>query len=256
MRKIAICNQKGGSSKTVTTINLGAALAKRGKTVLLVDLDPQSNTTIGIGIERYNLNCSIYDVLSNGMALDDIVLQTYLENLYLAPANLDLSSAERELIGTPLQNMALNKAISESNINGYDFILIDCPPSLGILTVNALMACSEVLIPIDMSPFALEGIAQLLDTIDLIKELEHQVEITGVLATKYDVRNNISKEILSLTKQHFQDKVFSTKIRINTKINSACGEGMSVIDYAPKSRGSFDYFSLCEEVMNNERPTA
>lgn len=106
-----------------------------------------------------------------------------------------------------------------------------------------------------MSPFALEGIAQLLDTIDLIKELEHQVEITGVLATKYDVRNNISKEVFSLTKRHFKDKVFSTKIRINTKINSACGEGMSVIDYAPKSRGSFDYFSLCEEVMKNERPT-
>lgn len=254
MRQIAICNQKGGSSKTVTTINLAASLAKKGKIVLIIDLDPQSNATIGVGVERYNLEYSVYDALLGEKGLDDVVLETYLKNLYIAPANLDLASLERELIGTPLQNLALKKSLKKQS-SFYDYLLVDCPPSLGILTVNALMACSEVIIPMDMSPFALEGIAQLLDTIDLIKELEHQVEITGVLATKYDLRNNISKEVFSLTKQHFQEKVFSTKIRINTKINEATGVGKSVIDYAPSSRGAFDYTSLAWEVMKNERST-
>ncbi len=249
-RIIAITNQKGGVGKTTTSINLGASLASLGKKVLLVDIDPQGNTTSGIGINKADVNNCIYDVLINDLHPKDVILESNTPNLYILPATIQLAGAEIELVPTVSREVRLKKSLSLIK-NMYDYILIDCPPSLGLLTINSLTASDSVLIPIQCEFYALEGLSQLLNTVRLVqKHLNTSLQIEGVLLTMFDARTNLGIQVIEEVKKYFQNKVYQTIIPRNVRLSEAPSYGKSIISYDPKSKGAEVYIELAKEVIS------
>lgn len=248
---IAIANQKGGVGKTTSAVNLGACLATLGKKVLLIDIDPQGNTTSGIGINKADVHYCIYDVLINEVHPQEAILPTNIEGLSILPATIQLAGAEIELVPTISREIRLKKALQLVRDN-YDYLLIDCPPSLGILTINSLTAADSVLIPIQCEYYALEGLSQLLNTIRLVqKHLNTKLLIEGVLLTMLDARTNLGLQVIEEVKKYFQDKVYSTIIPRNVRLSEAPSHGQSIISYDPKSRGAEVYLDLAKEVIAN-----
>jgi chromosome partitioning protein len=251
-KTIAIANQKGGVGKTTSSVNLGASLATLGKKVLLIDIDPQGNTTSGIGINKADVEYCIYDVLINDINPSETVLSTDVEGLSIIPATIQLAGAEIELVPTISREIRLKKAIQIIK-DQYDYILIDCPPSLGILTINSLTAADSVLIPIQCEYYALEGLSQLLNTIRLVqKHLNTNLLIEGVLLTMLDARTNLGLQVIEEVKKYFQDKVYQTVIPRNVRLSEAPSHGKSIITYDPKSRGAEVYLDLAKEVIQND----
>lgn len=250
-KTIAIANQKGGVGKTTSSVNLGASLATLGKKVLLLDIDPQGNTTSGIGINKADVKYCIYDVLINDISPSDAVLETDVEGLFIIPATIQLAGAEIELVPTISREIRLKRSLQIIK-DQYDYILIDCPPSLGILTINSLTAADSVLIPIQCEYYALEGLSQLLNTIRLVqKHLNTNLLIEGVLLTMLDARTNLGIQVIEEVKKYFQDKVYQTIIPRNVRLSEAPSHGKSIITYDPKSRGAEVYLDLAKEVIKN-----
>lgn len=248
---IAIANQKGGVGKTTSAVNLGAGLATLGKKVLLIDIDPQGNTTSGIGINKADVHYCIYDVLINEVHPKEAILPTNIEGLFVLPATIQLAGAEIELVPTISREIRLKKALQLVK-DEYDYLLIDCPPSLGILTINSLTAADSVIIPIQCEYYALEGLSQLLNTIRLVqKHLNKNLIIEGVLLTMLDARTNLGFQVIEEVKKYFQDKVYSTIIPRNIRLSEAPSHGQSIISYDPKSRGAEVYLDLAKEVIAN-----
>lgn len=247
-RVIAIINQKGGSGKTTTAVNLGAYLARLCKTVLLIDLDPQANSTIHLGLKPHEVEMSIYDIMMDEKSFSDIILGTGIENLYIAPANINLSGVEIELAGIVGREMFLKDA-SEEIKNDYDYILIDCPPSLGLLTINALTLAKELIIPVQTEFFALEGMGKLFQTVEVVKKrLNRDLKVTGIVPTMFDTRTNMSREVIEKIKEYFGDKVYKTIIRKNVRLAEASSHGKPIVLYDPHSAGAQDYEALSKEV--------
>lgn len=252
-RIIAIANQKGGCGKTTTAVNLSSALTHLKRKVLLIDLDPQGNASIHLGIKIYELPTSMYDVLIDpDKVIKSIIMPSFIKGLDIAPANIELSGAEVELVSVIGRESALKDSMKEID-KEYDYIMIDCPPSLGLLTLNALTTAKEVIIPVQTEYFALEGMKKLLKTIDVVtKRLNHELRITGILPTMYDARTNLSEAISNKIKEHFKDKVYQTKIRKNVRLAEAPSFGVTIEKYAPDSFGTQDYHKLAKEVINYE----
>ncbi len=251
-KTIAIANQKGGVGKTTTSVNLSASLASLGKKVLLVDIDPQGNTTSGIGIDKADVTYCIYDVLINDVHPNDAMIQTKLPNLSIIPATIQLAGAEIELVPTISREHKLKKALQLVQ-KQFDYIIIDCPPSLGILTLNSLTASDSVLIPIQCEYYALEGLTQLLNTIRLVqKHLNSMLKIEGVLLTMYDARTNLGIQVIEDVKKYFQKKVYKSIIPRNVRLSEAPSHGESIITYDPRSRGAEVYMELAKEVVSYE----
>jgi chromosome partitioning protein len=247
---IAMCNQKGGVGKTTTTINLGAALAETGRTVLLVDLDPQGSLTVGLGVNPHVLETSVYDLLvRRGTPAGDIITRTSVLGLDLLPSNIDLSAAEVQLVSEVAREQTLSRVLRRVRAD-YDVILIDCAPSLGLLTVNALTAADRVLIPLECEFFALRGVALLKDTIDKVQErLNPDLEIVGILGTMYDSRTLHSREVLERVVQGFGETVFHTVIRRTIKFPETTAAGEPITSYASSSAGAEAYRQLAREVL-------
>ncbi len=248
---ISIANQKGGVGKTTTSVNLGACLAYIGKKVLLVDIDPQGNATSGAGIDKGEVQQCIYDVLVDDVDIKDVIKPTEVERLYSVPATIQLAGAEIELVPTISREVRLKRAL-ETIKEEYDFIIIDCPPSLGLLTINALTASDAVLIPVQCEYYALEGLSQLLNTVRLVqKHLNHDLMIDGVLLTMLDARTNLGIQVIDEVKKYFQDKVYRTIIPRNVRLSEAPSHGEPIIIYDSKSRGAEVYLDLAKEVVVN-----
>lgn len=246
---IAICNQKGGVAKTTTAINLSAYLAISNRKTLLVDLDPQSNATSGIGIDKHSITSSIYNVLHEHTSLESIIKNTQIENLDLVPSGLDLTGAEVELVNAMSREYRLKKSVDKIK-DRYDFIIIDCPPSLGLLTVNALTSAGSVIIPIQCEYYALEGLSQLTGTITLIRDnLNNELEIEGVLLTMADYRTNLTKEVIEEVKKFFGEKVYKTVIPRSIKLTEAPGFGKPIVLYDKNSIGAAAYQNLKNEII-------
>lgn len=249
---IAIANQKGGVGKTTTSVNLGAGLAKLGKRVLLVDIDPQGNTTSGVGVNKADVANCIYDILINEVHPKDAIMETQIEGLHIIPATIQLAGAEIELVPTISRELKLKKALHQVKVN-YDYILIDCPPSLGILTINSLTAADSVIIPIQCEYYALEGLSQLLNTVRLVqKNLNTHLQIEGVLLTMLDARTNLGIQVIEEVKKYFQEKVYRTIIPRNIRLSEAPSHGQSIITYDPRSKGAEVYLELAKEVVSYE----
>ena len=250
-RMIAIANQKGGVGKTTTSINLSACLAYLGKKVLLIDIDPQGNASSGIGVAKGELETCIYDVLIDDEPVENVVIQSKVENLYVLPATISLAGAEIELVSTISRELRLKNAL-ESIKEKYDFIIIDCPPSLGLLTINALTASDAIIIPVQCEYYALEGLSQLLSTVRLVqKHLNKNLMIDGVLLTMLDARTNLGLQVIEEVKKYFQDKVYKTVVPRNVRLSEAPSHGESIIQYDAKSRGAEVYLELAREVIKN-----
>ena len=248
---IAITNQKGGVGKTTTSVNLSACIANSGKKVLLIDMDPQGNASSGLGIDKDSLELCIYDVLINGMTMNDVIVPTALKKLKIAPASIDLAGAGVELVNLPKREHILKKALKEIR-DDYDFIFIDCPPSLDLLTLNALTAADGVLIPIQSEFYALEGVRQLINTVNLVKKsLNEKLEIEGVLLTMFDGRTNLSIQVADEVKKFFTTKVYKTIIPRNVRLSEAPSYGEPIIIYDPRSKGAEVYMKLAKEVIKN-----
>ncbi|WP_258361122.1 ParA family protein [Moorella sulfitireducens] len=248
---IAIANQKGGVGKTTTAVNLSAFLAQEGKQVLLVDIDPQGNATSGLGIDRLHIEHCVYDVIINSVPIASIIIKTGVPHLDLVPATIELAGAEVELVTAIAREQKLKKALQDVK-NNYDYIIIDCPPSLGLLTVNALTAAEGVLIPIQCEYYALEGLGQLLNTIQLVnRHLNSRLKIEGVVLTMFDPRTNLSMQVVDEVKNHFSAKVFKSIIPRNVRLSEAPSYGQPISIYDPRSRGAEAYKELALEVMNN-----
>ena len=248
-RIITIFNQKGGVGKTTTVINLAAALGKLDQKILVIDIDPQGNATSGLGVDKLSLNLSTYDALINGVNLEKIILETSAENVDILPSNVDLAGAEIELIEIDERELRLKKSI-ESIQDKYDYIFIDCPPSLGLLSINGLSASHSVLIPIQCEYYALEGVSQLMDTIILVKKgLNPDLEIEGVVLSMFDGRTNLSIQVVDEVKKYFKGKVYTSIIPRNVRLAEAPSYGLSIIDYDPKSKGAEAYMELAEEFL-------
>lgn len=246
---ISICNQKGGVGKTTTAINLATYLAFSGKNVLLIDIDPQGNATSGLGINKHELKQSIYDVLIDDQDPKSIIINTQIENLSLLPSTLSLTGAEVELVGTIGREYKLKKAISPM-LDCYDFILIDCPPSLGLLTVNSMAASNSVLIPIQCEYYALEGLSQLSHTVSLVRDsINQSLTIEGVLLTMANYRTNLTNEVIREVKDFFKDKVYNTIIPRNIKLTEAPGFGKPIMLYDRNSVGAQKYKEFTEELL-------
>lgn len=246
---IAICNQKGGVGKTTTSINLSAYLAMSGKKILLIDIDPQGNATSGLGINKHNIKQSVYDLIIDEIDPKPIVISAGIENLSLIPSTLSLTGAEVELVGIMGREYRLKKALS-AILNDFDFILIDCPPSLGLLTVNALAAADSVLIPIQCEFYALEGLSQLVNTINLVKEnINASLVIEGVLLTMADFRTNLTNEVISEVRGFFKGRVYNTIIPRNIKLTEAPGFGKPIALYDKNSLGAQKYQEFADEML-------
>lgn len=249
-RTIAVTNQKGGVGKTTTAVNLSAALALHGKSVLLLDIDPQGNSTSGVGIDKKNVSDCMYDSLINEVSLEDIIIDTDIQRLKIAPATIDLAGAEIELVPTISREVRLRNLLNDMNTN-FDYIFVDCPPSLGLLTVNALTAADTTLIPIQCEYYALEGLGQLLNTIKLVQNhLNTGLAIEGVLLTMYDQRTNLSAQVSEEVRDYFGEKVYQTVIPRNVRLSEAPSHGQPILLYDKNSKGSQVYLSLAEEVID------
>jgi chromosome partitioning protein len=247
-----ITNQKGGVGKTTTAINLSAGMATQGKKVLLIDIDPQGNATSGLGIDKNNLNQCVYDVLIERVKIEEAVVPTAVDRLEMIPATIKLAGGEVELVPLPAREMRLLRAV-EPIKSKYDFIIIDCPPSLGLLTVNALTAANEVLVPIQCEFYALEGLTQLLNSLNLVQHyLNPTLALRGIVLTMYDGRTNFSEEVAQEVRKHFDKKVFNSVIPRNIKLAEAPSHGKPIIFYAPDSPGACAYLNLAKEVIGNE----
>ena len=253
-KAIAIFNQKGGVGKTTTNINLGAGLASKGKRVLMVDIDPQGNTTSGIGIRKKSLELTLYDVLiDDEVNINDVILPTRTENLFILPASVDLAGAEVELASLEGREGRLKKAI-DSVRDEYDYILVDCPPSLGILTINSLTAVDSVLIPIQCEFYALEGVSQLISTIDLVKKnLNKNLYIEGVILSMFDGRTNLSQQVVAEVKNFFGDTMYDTIIPRNVRLAEAPSYGVPIITYDPSALGAKAYEKFTKEFLKREK---
>lgn len=248
---IAVANQKGGVGKTTTTVNLGASLAYAGKKILLIDMDAQGNATSGLGIRKGEVDKDIYDVLINEVPLEDVILPTSRENLSIVPATIQLAGAEVELTSLMARETRLKSAI-ETLDDIYDYVFIDCPPSLGHLTINAFTASDSVLIPVQCEYYALEGLSQLLNTVRLVqKHFNKELKVEGVLLTMLDARTNLGFEVVNEVKKYFREKVYTTIIPRNIRLSEAPSYGLSIIDYDLRSKGAEVYQELAKEVMLN-----
>lgn len=246
-KRIAVINQKGGVGKTTTVFNLGTGLARLGKSILLVDMDPQAHLTHAFGFETEHIQYSVYDLMKNSCRLEDVIIRK--NGIELIPATLELSGAEFELSATPGREWLLKEVLE--TVSNHDFVLIDCPPSLGLLTLNALTATSEIYIPLQPEYLALQSISQLMKTVTVVKKrLNPSLEITGILGTRFDSRKRLNKEVLETIRHHFGNKVFNTIIRDNIALAESPGYGMPIYDYKPDSIGAEDYMNLCHEVLN------
>ena len=249
---IAIVNQKGGVGKTTTTVNLSAALAKKGKKVLLIDEDPQGNATSGVGVNKTQ-DRSTYDIIINETEFDDAIVKSSVKKLDVCPSNINLAGAEVELVPMMARETKLKDKL-ENIKEKYDYILIDCPPSLGLLTINALTAANSIIIPIQCEYYALEGVGQLMNTVNLIKkQLNKELYIEGVVLTMNDARTNLSNQVISEVKKYFKDNVYKTIIPRNVKLSEAPSFGMPITTYAPLSKGARCYEKLANEIIKSNK---
>lgn len=247
---ISVANQKGGVGKTTTTVNLSTLLAKKGKKVLLIDTDPQGNATSGLGITK-ELELSVYDILVGDTAFDETIQETTIKNLSVCPSNISLAGAEVELVSMMSREQRLKTKLDVIK-ERYDYILIDCPPSLGLITLNAFTASDSVLIPVQCEYFALEGLGQLLNTVNLVKKhLNKNLEIEGALLTMYDARTNLSNQVVKEVKKYFEDKVYKTVIPRNVRLSEAPSYGMPISLYDPRSKGAKAYEKFAKELLKN-----
>ena len=252
-RIIAIANQKGGVGKTTSAINLAASLAVLEKSTLLVDIDPQANASSGLGFDKSSVEAGMYDVLIEGADISTVILKTQLDRLHLAPSQIDLAGAEVELVGREGRENMLAPAL-QSVAGQYDYILIDCPPSLGLLTVNALTAAHSVFIPIQAEYYALEGLGQLINTIELVKGgLNPQLEIEGILLTMFDARLNLANQVAAELHAHFPSKVYKTVINRSVRLAEAPSHGKPIILYDVNSNGAQSYLALAREVASRHK---
>ncbi len=246
---ISICNQKGGTGKTTSAVNISAYLALAKKRVLLIDIDPQGNATSGLGIDKTKISASIYNAMLEQAGIAEITIPTAIPNLFLAPSHLDLTGAEVELVGVMGREFRLQRAL-ETIKGEYDFIFIDCPPSLGLLTINAFTACNSVMIPIQCEYYALEGLSQLARTMNLVKDnLNPHLEIEGVLLTMADYRTNLTSEVVQEARDFFKEKVYQTVIPRNIRLSEAPGFGKPIVLYDRNSIGAQKYLELCQEIL-------
>jgi len=251
-RIIAMLNQKGGVGKTTSVANLGAGLVRFGRRVLLIDADPQANLSVHFGVDIHQLEKSIYDVMMNEARAGDVLIKTELDRLDLLPSHIGLSSAELQLVGMVGRETILKEAIQHL-LPDYDYVLIDCPPSLGLLTLNALTTAREVFIPLQTEFFALEGMSHLLNTINLVKRrVNHNLEITGIIPCMHDSRTKLAQAVLDKIRGYFGEKVFRTVIRKNVKLAESPSHGKPIILYDPEAAGAHDYMALTREVIAQE----
>ena len=250
---ISIANQKGGVGKTTTAITLAAILATKGKKVLLIDIDSQGNATSGVGVDK-NLEMSIYDAIINDVEMSKVIINTNIKNLMICPSNINLAGAEVELVSMDKREYRLKKKVEEVK-EEYEYIIIDCPPSLGLLTLNAFIASDSVLVPVQCEYYALEGLGQLVNTINIVKaHLNPQLEIEGALLTMFDIRTRLSNQVVEEVKKYFDDKVYKTIIPRNVRLSEAPSYGMPIIKYDSFSKGARAYEKFVKEVLKeNEK---
>ena len=247
---ISVANQKGGVGKTTTTVNLSTILAKKGKKVLLIDTDPQGNATSGLGVSK-DVELSVYDILIGDTEFDETLQETAIKNLKVCPSNISLAGAEVQLVSMMSREQRLKTKLDKIK-DQYDYILIDCPPSLGLVTLNAFTASDSVLIPVQCEYFALEGLGQLLNTVNLVKKhLNKNLEIEGALLTMYDARTNLSNQVVKEVKKYFGDKVYKTVIPRNVRLSEAPSYGMPITVYDPRSKGAKAYEKFAKELLKN-----
>ena len=247
---ISVANQKGGVGKTTTTVNLATILAKKGKKVLLIDADPQGNATSGLGLDK-DLEPSTYEILVSDVELEEAMQKTIIKNLRVCPANMNLAGAEVELVSMMSREQRLKEKVDIIK-EKFDYIFIDCPPSLGLVTLNAFTASDSVLIPVQCEYFALEGLGQLLNTINLVKKhLNKNIRIEGALLTMYDIRTNLSNQVVKEVKKYFDNKVYKTVIPRNVRLSEAPSYGMPITEYDPRSKGAKSYIKFAKEFLKN-----
>ncbi len=245
---ISVANQKGGVGKTTTTINLSTFLAKRGKKILLIDADPQGNATSGLGAEK-EVEFSTYDILVGDTSIQEAIERTVVKNLLICPSNINLAGAEVELVSMMSREQRLKEKVEEIK-EKFDYILIDCPPSLGLITLNAFTASDSVLIPVQCEYYALEGLGQLLNTVNLVKKhLNKKLQIEGALLTMYDIRTNLSNQVVKEVKKYFENKVYKTVIPRNVRLSEAPSYGMPITEYDPRSKGAKSYEKFTKEFL-------